>query len=94
VANTQAPRQWLRSKPVLQVSDLPLGPAPINPPVLYRGDTGGVIAAVLKPLQGFDQPRDHIGRSGDRDNSTHWLSPCPGRFCGVLAARARPGNRL
>jgi hypothetical protein len=39
--------------------------------VLVHGDAAGVVAAVLEPLQAFDQDRDDVARADRADDAAH-----------------------
>ncbi len=59
----QAGLAFQRGKPPLQLSDLPLVLMELNSAV-KEGDAGGVVAAILEPLEGF------------KDYGEGWSVPC------------------
>ena len=50
---------------------LALGPAPDQMAEGQGGDAGGVVPAIFKAFQAFNQPLRHLGPSDDADDSTH-----------------------
>src|SRR5690606_10747324 len=59
--------EGLLAQALFQVDELSLCPAPGKLPGFYRGEAGGIIAAILKPLQRIDNQR----RDGRMPNHPH-----------------------
>ena len=55
----------------LQVMDLALGPAPLDPLVPGDRDARAVIAAILEPLQPIHQPASHLRLACNRHDTAH-----------------------
>jgi hypothetical protein len=55
-------------------------------PVMYRGDTGGIISAVLKPLQRIHQQRSHFALTNYPDYAAHAF------LLGNMLAKLLPSN--
>src|SRR6185312_9847312 len=47
------------------------GASPLDPAVDEPGDAGGIVAAVLQPLEALDQPRRHRPIADDPDDAAH-----------------------
>ena len=54
-----------------RLRELALGAAALEPAVLERGDAGGIVAAVFKPLQRLDDLRRDRRLADDSDDAAH-----------------------
>ncbi|MNI62711.1 hypothetical protein D3C73_1180420 [compost metagenome] len=71
VADADGPGDRISRQDGLQLADLALGATALDAPAVLHGDAGGIIAAILQPLQAVDQARDDGAGSGDADDAAH-----------------------
>ncbi|MNT26274.1 hypothetical protein D3C72_1618360 [compost metagenome] len=89
VADADGPGQRVGGQHGLQLADLALGAAAFDAAVDDGGDAGGVIAAVLQPLQAVDQTGDDGACARDADDAAHEV--CSGE--GAKRSRFARGRR-
>ena len=71
VADADGARERRLGELDLEVAQLALGAPALQPPVLQRGDAGGIVAAVFEPLQRLDDLRRDRRLAEDADDAAH-----------------------
>ena len=69
--DTDCPRQRIFRDFSLQINNFTLCPAPFDPAVNQRCDTGGIISAIFQPFQPVNQKRCHLSVGNNTDNTAH-----------------------
>ncbi|MNT56625.1 hypothetical protein D3C72_1939390 [compost metagenome] len=80
VADADGPAQGLDGQDGFQLADLALGAAAFDAAVNHGGDAGGIIAAILQPLQAVDQAGNDGACARDADDAAHMV--CSGEGAG------------
>ncbi len=75
VSNADAPVQRVGGQLTREIVELPLRPAPDELAVIDGADTGGVIAAILEPLEPVEQPLRDVAIPNNPYNSAHLSQP-------------------
>ena len=71
VADPDMACQRLLAQLVLEIAQLALGAAAIDPAVFERGDARGIVAAIFQPLERIDQLLGNRPASQNSDNAAH-----------------------
>ena len=66
--------QRRRGELALQIVELALGAAALEPAVVDRAEAGRIIAAIFEPLEPVEQPLRDVAGSDDPDNSAHSIN--------------------
>ena len=71
MSNADAPMQRVGGELTREIFELPLRPAADELAVIDGADTGGVVAAILEPLQAVEQPLRDVAIPNNPYDSAH-----------------------
>jgi hypothetical protein len=86
VADADLAGQRFFAELAIKIGELAFGPAAIEMPVMYGGDTGRIISAVFQPLERIHQQRSHLALANYPDYAAHAF------LLGKVFAKLLPSN--